>query len=158
MPQFATSGTTGVPKTYTITEEQMARRIAHMNDASRGVGFEALKSIFIDWTPNTYFGIVYARYAEQHGMNAYHTTHGSIEAIVELFKSENIEGITSTPQGLVNYARAAKGSYRGRGSFGAVSPHGVHRGRRIVPPCSGTSASGLTPGRLRPPLHRSCPT
>ena len=100
MPQFATSGTTGVPRTYTITEEQIARRIAHMNDASCGIGFEALKSIFIDWAPDAYFGIVYTRYAEQHGMNAYHATQGSVEAMVEFFKSENIQGITSTPQNL----------------------------------------------------------
>jgi len=112
MPQFATSGTTGVPKTYSITEEQIARRIAHMNDASRGVGFEALKSIFIDWAPDTYIGVVYARYAEQHGMRAYHVAQDSIEATVEFFRSENIEGITSTPQGLHNYAQAAKGSHK----------------------------------------------
>ena len=87
MPQFATSGTTGVPKTYSITEEQIARRIAHMNDASRGIGFEALKSIFIDWAPDAYFGFVYARYAEQHGVKAYHAMQGSAEATVEVFKA-----------------------------------------------------------------------
>jgi hypothetical protein len=83
-----------------------------MNDASRGVGFEALKSIFIDWARDTYFGIVYIRYAEQHGMKAYHTTRGSIEATIEFFKSENIEGITSTSLGLHNYAQAATGGHK----------------------------------------------
>ena len=131
MPQFATSGTTGVPKTYTITEEQ----IAHMNDASCGIGFEALKSIFIDWAPDTYFGIVYTRYAEQRGTKAYHATQGSIEATVEFFKSENIEGITSTPQRLHNYAQVAKGGHKFKWLLASTA--------RLTPTMSNAIRAGL---------------
>lgn len=114
MPTFlgATSGTTGQPKSYTVTDEHLARRIAHMNDASRGDGFESCSKLFIDFTARSYFGVVYPRYAEQHGKQCYHASHGTIEATVAFFKSEGIDGITSTPQGLYNYAQALNGTHQ----------------------------------------------
>lgn len=109
---FATSGTTGQRKTYTISDELLARRIAHMSNATRGDGFESMKSLFIDWSEDSYWGIAYTCYADQHGIKAYCASHDSAEQAVELFKREGIEGITGTPERLYHYAQVAKGRHQ----------------------------------------------
>ena len=137
MPTFtsATSGTTGKPKTYTVTDEHIARRVAHMSDASRGVGFEACKSILVDFGARGYFGVVYPQYAVQRGIRCFHPTHGSTEATVEFIKREKIEGITSTPQGLYNYAKAIGGSYAFNWMLASTS--------RLTPMMSKTIREGM---------------
>lgn len=112
MPEYRTSGTTGKPKTFNITEEQLNTRFSMMNDASRGTGFETIKSMFIDFAKTTYLGRVYSDYTEAHGMKCYHASLGSAKATVDLFESENIEGIFTTPSGLYNYALEANGKHK----------------------------------------------
>ena len=112
MTVFTTSGTTtGKPKTFSLTDEQLDRRIAGMNDASRGTDFEALKSIFVDFHPSSYMGTRYIHYGQHHSVRIVFPSEGTIEATVAMLKSEAIEGIASTPQGLMNYAQAIIGTH-----------------------------------------------
>ena len=111
MTIFTTSGTTGKPKTFSLTDAQLDKRIAGMNDASRGTGFQALKSIFCDFHPSTYIGTRYIHYGQQHGVRIEFPSLGTIEATVAMIKDEGFEGLASTPTGLLNYAQAIKGSH-----------------------------------------------
>lgn len=111
MTVFTTSGTTGKPKTFSLTDEQLNRRITGMDDTTRGTGFGTLKSIFCDFHQSTYIGTRYIHYGQQHSVRIVFPSHGTIEATVAMIKDEGIEGIASTPAGLLNYAQAIKGSH-----------------------------------------------
>lgn len=112
MPTFTTSGTTGKPKTITLTTEQMKARLASLTDAHRGAGFEALRSLYIDYHPDTLMGARYVMYGEQSGIKVLFSSFGDINATIAFIEQEKPEGIISTPSGLLNYANALNGSYK----------------------------------------------
>lgn len=112
MTIFQTSGTTGKPKTVLLSDEKMLGRVSTMDDTSRGNGFSALKSIFVDFPQSTIIGARYLQYGEAHkDVEIVFSSLGNVTATVAMLKDRKIQGIASTPSGLLNYAQVINGSY-----------------------------------------------
>ena len=112
MTVYTTSGTTGKPKHFNLSDEQMAARVATINDTTRGAGFSALKSIFVDFHPSSIIGARYHAYGQKNGVKIVFPSLGTTEATLAMLIKDGIEGIASTPSGMLNYATASKRSYK----------------------------------------------
>lgn len=114
MPTFRTSGTTGVPKSFEMSDASISLR-GQLSDANRGTGFAALKHLFVDFSPASVVGVNYQRYGELNPavtVSFASAAQGTTEATVQLFKDQGIDGIISTPNGLLNYAHAINGTHQ----------------------------------------------
>jgi O-succinylbenzoic acid--CoA ligase len=112
MTVFNTSGTTGKPKTISLTDEQMQQRVLSLDDTTRGTGFSSLKSIFVDFHPDSIIGVRYLQYGSLKGVKIVFPSLGTAEATIAMLIAQGIEGIASTPQGMLNYAQVSKGTYQ----------------------------------------------
>jgi acyl-coenzyme A synthetase/AMP-(fatty) acid ligase len=101
---FQTSGSTGLPKQFEISDELLQARVDSRNGA-KGSEFAALKSVFCDLSPQTTTaGRTYQLWAQKHGVQFFYQTGGSIESAWDLFQKQQIEGIIGQSIGLTNYA------------------------------------------------------
>jgi acyl-coenzyme A synthetase/AMP-(fatty) acid ligase len=132
MPFITTSGTTGKPKLIFIPPEVEAYRNSRMTDKERGEGFSTLKSIFVDFSPSSVVGMKYVDYAKNNDVKIYFSGPGTIEGTLQLFKNDNIEGLVSTPSGLVNYANASKENYKFKWIMSTTAPLNGNMAKTII--------------------------
>lgn len=103
--KFTTSGTTGIPKTFTMSDDLFAARVRE-RAASRIEVFADCWSLFSDLSLKTTAGATNKAWAEQYGIRFFNDGGGSLESALALFEREDIDAITANPLGLLNYARA----------------------------------------------------
>lgn len=102
---FTTSGSTGVPKTFSLTDEELAARAAARR-AAKGDAFASITRLFCDLSLRTTSGLTYRIWAAQAGIGFFTPAGGNIEAALALFEAEAIDGIVGNSLGLLNYALA----------------------------------------------------
>lgn len=110
MPTFTTTGSTGKPKTFTISDETLLKRVS-MRSTTKGGSFTSIKSLFCDLSlTRSSAGLTHQLWAKKNNVKFYTPTAdmGSASEAIKLFQSENIEGIVANTQGLMNYAILAK--------------------------------------------------
>jgi acyl-CoA synthetase (AMP-forming)/AMP-acid ligase II len=103
MYRFTTSGTTGIAKSFTMSEELVTKRIA-VQRAVKGETFSTIKSLFCDMNIQSWSGFRAKRWAESKGIKFYNNTGGSMETAIALFENEQIDGIVGYPGALSQYA------------------------------------------------------
>lgn len=126
--RFTTSGSTGVPKSFWLTEEQLLAR-AESRCTSKGEAFGALRSLFCDLHPASAAFQSYRLWAEQNSIRFF-TPSGGIAANVALFAAEGIEGIVANSAALYNYARS-NNNHRFYCVLGSGTSTPPERSRRI---------------------------
>jgi long-subunit acyl-CoA synthetase (AMP-forming) len=112
MVTFATSGTTGIPKSVAFSDEQWAMRIAALV-ASRPPGFAAIKSWYVDGRENSASFQRYEAYGKANNIAIYGSSpnRASVAATIAFWQENNIQGFSGSPTGLLNYA-LAKPNYK----------------------------------------------
>lgn len=123
---FATSGSTGAPKHFTMSNTLLAARAA-ARASSRAEIFDGVTSIFSDLSLKSTAGFTNQLWAKQNNVRFFNNGGGSIEATIDLFERENIDALTANPVGLLNYAGANR----------------AHRFKAVL-----ATGSPLTPQRL----------
>lgn len=103
MPTFLTKGSTGEPKSFTVSDEFLAARAASRG-LTKGAAFTKITGLFCDLSLKTIAGYTYQLWTEQNGVKFFTPVGGTIAAALALFERENIDGIAAIAGGLVNYA------------------------------------------------------
>ncbi len=127
--RFTTSGSTGVPKSFSLTEEQLVAR-AEMRASVKGAEFGALQSLFCDQHPASVAFHSYHLWATTHDIRFFTPVGGTIQAAIALFAAEAIEGIVAGSSALYNYARA-NGEHRFACVLGSGMATPPERSKRI---------------------------
>jgi acyl-coenzyme A synthetase/AMP-(fatty) acid ligase len=103
--KFATSGSTSKPKHFTMTDEQWVALVTSRTIAKAAM-LAGVTSLFCDLPLAGAAGAVWQAWAEKNAMSFYIPVGGTIEAVIALFASANIDAIIGSPGGLLNYALA----------------------------------------------------
>lgn len=113
---FRTSGTTRVasggpskPKTFVLTPEQAATRVARQL-ITNGPEFAALKSLYRDFAPASHGTIKAQVDADARGVAFYGPLASYAETAAQ-FAANNIEGIMAGPKALLRFAREGIGGH-----------------------------------------------
>lgn len=100
----ATSGTSGQPKLFELTDDQKRIR-ADLLAKTKGAGFPKLKSIYAEYDPKSELMQRLERYAASAGVKLFRPTRAAATTNA-LFAANKIEGIISSPPRLVQLARS----------------------------------------------------
>jgi long-subunit acyl-CoA synthetase (AMP-forming) len=102
-----TSGTTGHPKKFTLTSEQIALRA---NDIARirPPGWDALTSLYSDFGPNTASVQRDTLWASQKNVKLFRPL-ATFEETIKQFVDNNIQAIFASPSALVKFSSALAG-------------------------------------------------
>lgn len=117
MDQTVTSGTTGRPKHFALDPDKIAARVAR-RAAAKGPEYAALKSLFCGvgmrgGKPDTArsVGSTHQAWAQAHGKKFFAPT-GNFDKTIDLFNTEQPEGVVTSPLELLKYARAEKRTHK----------------------------------------------
>ena len=104
--QFATSGTTGRPKPFSLTPEQRRVRADHAGVTS-GTGFAELTSLFVARSVNS---SSFQRYADWiQGRGTIYGPQPSLPRDVEIIKQNDVQGIIGSPSFLIELGKHLDG-------------------------------------------------
>jgi acyl-CoA synthetase (AMP-forming)/AMP-acid ligase II len=109
---FTTTGTTGIAKSFVLSDELLAARVDRLTVA-KGSVFPSSKSIFCDLPPKVNSGLLYELWAAKNGARFFSSGGGTMASALALFESANIDCIVGNTGGLMNYAQA-QGPHRFR--------------------------------------------
>lgn len=101
---FTTSGSTGVPKKFTVDDDFMAARAARRTSALNAV-LAGITKLFIDIQEENIITKSYRSWAETNGVKLLRSP-GTLAGTIDLFEREQPEVIVSAPSGLMNYVHA----------------------------------------------------
>lgn len=133
MNTFSTSGSTAAPKKFTLTDEQIAARIARMASL-RPPGWADLMSMYCDLHPTTTTSIRDRKWIETKGGNFFGPLDDRAKTIAQ-FAANGVEAIVASPVALVGYARDIKGAHKFKLILASGSP--------LMPDQSRTIRDGL---------------
>jgi long-subunit acyl-CoA synthetase (AMP-forming) len=126
---FTTSGSTGVPKEFVLSDELLAARVNQLSVA-KGAVFPTITSLFCDLPTANNSGLLYKLWAAQNKVRFFSSGGGSMASALALFEAENIDGIVCNTGGLMNYA-AAGGAHRFRCVLALGTPTSPAQARAI---------------------------
>jgi long-subunit acyl-CoA synthetase (AMP-forming) len=103
-----TSGTTGSPKTITMSKAVWEARLAAMV-TSKPPGYAAIKSWFNETRKDAVGFQKHADYAAKHGVTIHTPPGATVAETIAFWKANSPQGIISSAAGLTNYALANPG-------------------------------------------------
>lgn len=113
---FRTSGSTGIPKSFTVDDDFLTARAAD-RAGSRGAALADMTSLFCDVSPKSIAGVSYRMWAQANSIRYFDNGGGTMAKTLALFASEDIDVLVAIPSGLLNYARAG-GAHRFKSIIG----------------------------------------
>ena len=107
---FTTSGTSGSPKSFTVSDALMAGWV-NSRDTAKAGALSGVKSLFCDLPPGSRSEVIFNLWARKNNVKYYNNGGGTIQSALNLFQSQAIDCIVANPRGLLNYASAG-GNYK----------------------------------------------